>query len=264
MGAGVVFCICIGSRLLAYQHSALISIIPLHTAAKIAHGQMSWLGPLPSLIPTVHHAGPAPWPSPGGLLSPWQAQQNLSRSPGPEPERARGGNSLRKTFVCERFQVKSRPLPDALVSASRSHSWGWFWPSRTEPGVLLPRWLKRKVFAVFALTFRDTVWVQSSQPRLSGAGSFFEGERSPSFPVIQALPRGCLETLGYLQRIEKPGTVRSSNTLPKAGGHAGSGDRAGLCSEISQLLNLCKLINNQYLVFSSIKGQQQYPSKVFM
>lgn len=88
----------------------------------------------------------------------------------------RGGNSLRKTFVCERFQVRSHPLPDALVSASRSHTWGWFWPSRAKPGVLVPRWLKGKVFVVFGLTCRDTVWVQSSEPGLSGAGSFFEGE----------------------------------------------------------------------------------------
>lgn len=115
MGAGVVFCICIGSRLLAYQHSALISIIPLHTAAKIAHGQMSWLGPLPSLIPTVRHTGPAPWPSPGGLPSPGMLSRICPGHQDRNLKELRGGNSLRKTFVCERFQVRSHPLPYALA-----------------------------------------------------------------------------------------------------------------------------------------------------
>lgn len=43
VGAQIVFCVCIGSWLLAYQHIPLISIIQLRTSAKIAHGQTSWL-----------------------------------------------------------------------------------------------------------------------------------------------------------------------------------------------------------------------------
>lgn len=43
VGAGVVVDICIGSWCLAYRCSPLISIIQLHTAAKIADGQARWL-----------------------------------------------------------------------------------------------------------------------------------------------------------------------------------------------------------------------------
>lgn len=41
--------------------------------------------------------------------------------------------------VCERFQVRSHPLPDGLVSASRSYSWGRFWPSKAGPGVIFAK-----------------------------------------------------------------------------------------------------------------------------
>lgn len=58
VGAGAVSCVCTGSRLLACQHSPLISVIQLHTAAKIAVGKRAGSGPLPSLIPTVHHVAP--------------------------------------------------------------------------------------------------------------------------------------------------------------------------------------------------------------
>lgn len=51
--------------LLVYQHSPQISIIQLHTAAKTAPGQMSWLWALTPFIPaapSLHCSGSLPIP----------------------------------------------------------------------------------------------------------------------------------------------------------------------------------------------------------
>lgn len=59
MGAPVVFYVCIGSWLLAYQHSPLISITNCTLLLKLPVGKRAGSGPLPSLIPTVHHSAPS-------------------------------------------------------------------------------------------------------------------------------------------------------------------------------------------------------------
>lgn len=125
VGAGVVFCICIGSRLLACQRLPLISIIQLHTAAKIARGQTSWLR-APSFINSdspsrCAHGGPLSSRGRLGGLCPGHRDGNLR-------EGAEGRNCPKKnTGDGEGFQVRAFPPPDALGSASRLHSPGWFW-----------------------------------------------------------------------------------------------------------------------------------------
>lgn len=131
VGAGVVFCVCIGSRLLACQRSPLISIIQLHTAAKIALGQMSWLQ-APSFINSdspscCAHGGPL---SSRGRLSglcPGHRDRNLR-------EGAEGRKCPKKnTGDGEGLQIRAFPPPDALGSASRVFSDSGSW--RAGPGV---------------------------------------------------------------------------------------------------------------------------------
>lgn len=98
----------------------------LHTAAKIARGQTSWLR-APSFINSnspsqcaqlCHH--------PEEACSPPRRLNRIcpSHYDGDLRESAEGRKFPKKNIcVCERFQVRSRPIPDALVSASRLHSW---------------------------------------------------------------------------------------------------------------------------------------------
>lgn len=116
VGAAVVSCVCTGSRPLACQHSPLISIIQLHTAAKIARGQASWLW-APSFINSNSPSRGAQ----AGLLS---SHGRLSRiCPGSQDRNLREGGEGRKRPEKnigggKRLQVRSLRLPEAPGSAS--------------------------------------------------------------------------------------------------------------------------------------------------